>query len=757
MFFKINLLSLASYFFGILFCVGIAFSGFASQRRDTVLTALDEVNVVAQKQDAKLRDDALSATVLSVSAIEKANALNLRSLSDMVPNLFIPDYGSRITSTIYIRGIGARMDQPAVGLIVDNVPILNKNLYDFDVEALEWAEVLRGPQSTLYGRNTMSGLINLSTLNPMRWQGIKGSVEVGSRCYGRFNLIGSRSISKQKAASISISGVSSRGQYKNDYNGAAIGGEHSVSARHKFIYRPSGDLYMQNVASVGLISQSGYPYESVKSGRVEYNDTCFYERVSFLDGFTLNYHTDRYRLTSVTSLQLLADNLTLDNDFLSLDYFTLTQKEREAALTQDVVVKGEVGDGLYKWLGGFFGFVKGLNMAAPVVIGDDGIRNMIENNRNNANPYYPIKWDTRSLHLNSDFGVNTFGVAFYHESKVDLDRWHFAVGVRGDFEQNTLKYHNQCLSGYEIFRREDNGELTPFHHAEVYINDSGNLKRHYLTWLPRVSMLYDLTSDPSVERNVYISFSKGGKAGGFNTQMFSEVLQQRLMRLMGIGSAHSLEDMVGYKPEYSWNYEIGSHLSFFDNRLNADMAVFHVECRDQQMTVFPEGTTTGRVMTNAGRTRSFGCEASVNARIADWLVTNISYGYTDARFRQYNTGLADYAGCRIPYVPNHTLYLQSVATWRPKQSYVDAVDFDLNWRGTGRIYWNEANSLSQNPYGLLGASVTAVHDSMSLQLWGRNLTGTKYDTFYFKSMGNEFLQRGRPWQVGLTLRVVFDK
>ena len=105
--------------------------------------ALGELNVVALKQEAMLRDDAVSATVVGSAELDALNTAAMKGISDVVPNFYIPDYGSRITSTMYVRGIGARMDQPAVGLNVDNVPYLNKNAYDFDLADIESVEMLR--------------------------------------------------------------------------------------------------------------------------------------------------------------------------------------------------------------------------------------------------------------------------------------------------------------------------------------------------------------------------------------------------------------------------------------------------------------------------------------------------------------------------------------------------------------------------------------------------------------------------------------
>ena len=80
---------------------------------------------------------------------------SIKHLTGLVPNFYMPDYGPRLTSAIYIRGIGSRINTPAVGLYVDNVPYLDKSAFDFNTYDIERIDVLRGPQSTLYGRNAM--------------------------------------------------------------------------------------------------------------------------------------------------------------------------------------------------------------------------------------------------------------------------------------------------------------------------------------------------------------------------------------------------------------------------------------------------------------------------------------------------------------------------------------------------------------------------------------------------------------------------
>lgn len=130
-----------------------------AEEPDTLSRRLEEVSVTAIKSTGAgmAARGAVAATVVSGKEIERLGIVTMKNVSEVAPNFYIPDYGTRMTSSIYVRGIGARIDQPVVGLNVDNVPFLNKDNYDFDLVDIERVEVLRGPQSTLYGRNTMGG------------------------------------------------------------------------------------------------------------------------------------------------------------------------------------------------------------------------------------------------------------------------------------------------------------------------------------------------------------------------------------------------------------------------------------------------------------------------------------------------------------------------------------------------------------------------------------------------------------------------
>ena len=98
----------------------------------------------------------------------------------------MPDYGSKLTSPVYIRGIGSRINSPSVGLYVDYVPYFEKAAFDFDFFDIKRIEVLRGPQGTLFGRNTMGGIVNIVTTSPMDYQGNHINLSAGN--YGTYSL-----------------------------------------------------------------------------------------------------------------------------------------------------------------------------------------------------------------------------------------------------------------------------------------------------------------------------------------------------------------------------------------------------------------------------------------------------------------------------------------------------------------------------------------------------------------------------------------
>lgn len=184
-----------------------------------------------------LRREAVAASVLDGRDIRLGGVDAIKDATALAPNFFIPDYGSRMTSSIYVRGLGTRIEQPVVGLNIDNVPIADKNMYDLDMSDIERIEILRGPQSTLYGRNTMCGVINVYTTSPLAYQGVRFNAEYGSRNHYR---IASSAYNKfGEGLGLSVAGQFSHtdGYFRNLYDNSLCDKENMGSMRIKFQYR----------------------------------------------------------------------------------------------------------------------------------------------------------------------------------------------------------------------------------------------------------------------------------------------------------------------------------------------------------------------------------------------------------------------------------------------------------------------------------------------------------------------------------------
>ncbi|MCM1151766.1 MAG: TonB-dependent receptor [Alistipes sp.] len=721
---------------------------------------VDKVQVTAIKQGLVLRTQPVAATILGSRAIEREHVDAVKNLSQRVPNLHIPDYGSRMTSSIYIRGLGARIDQPVMGMNVDNVPIMNKDCYDTELFDVERIEILRGPQSTLYGRNTMGGVINVYTLSPLSYQGVRLMAEYGSGNTCRVRA-GFYALPKP-GLGVAVSGFYDRsdGFFENLATGRLCDGEQSGGGRFKLQWRNGKGLRIDNTFAFSHLDQDGYPYAYageelvhdgqtiIRPGEIRYNDPSGYRRTTLSDGLTIRYDTERYSVSSITAYQYSDDAMTLDQDFLPLSYFTLRQARTEHTVSEDLVFRS-LDEGTYRWIVGAFGFYRRSEMDAPVLFKRDGIDDLILANANAHDPEYRYEWPDDELLLGSRFRQPVAGAALYHESDWEAGRWRFTAGLRIDFEHAWLRYANTADTRYEAIRRTD-GEV---YSTPLKIDESGTLRRSFVEVLPKAAVLYRFGNNCTL----YASVSKGYKAGGFNTQMFSEVLQQKLMNRMGFGTLYEVSDIVTYRPEKSWNYEIGSRLSDRSGMWHADVALFAIDCRNQQLTVFPEGTTTGRMMTNAGRTRSLGAELSVTGNIARKIDLEAAYGFTDARFVRFDDGRNDYAGNRIPYAPRHTLSASVSWSIPTRMRWLEQIVLHAGVRGAGRIWWDEENTLSQPFYALCDASVRFEHRRFTLDLWGRNLSGARYDIFRFASIGHSFLQQGRPRTFGVTLHVNINR
>jgi outer membrane receptor protein involved in Fe transport len=726
---------------------------------DTVAIDIQPVLVSASlKHGGDYTRQPVAATSLEMGDSGNALIVEPKNLSLTVPNMLHADYGSRMTSSIYVRGMGSRMDQPAVGLYVDGVPIFNKNNYDFDYFDVGRIDVLRGPQGTLYGRNTIGGVIDVQTLSPFDFQGVRLSAG-----YGNGNSWDTRAAIYRKPTrkfgwSLSASHRSTDGFFTNEYDGSHADRSRTSALRFKMRAILPRSWVIENSLYVGLVRQNGFPYAPYDeatglTGAINHNDPCTYDRFGLVEGLTFRYEGRGFRFSSTSGYQFTDDDMSLDQDFSPRSMFTLRQSQKEHAFTQEFTARSTTSR-RWQWIAGLFGFHRALDMDAPVNFKRDGIDELILANANrgiqSVLPDYRLSIREDSFPIYSDFEMPLSGLSLYHQSMWNVGRWSFTAGLRADWEHTAIRYRNSAEINYSFGRLDAEPDYEP-----LPVTMSGSRARSFFEVMPRAAVMYETAIG-----NLYASVTRGYKAGGYNTQIFSDILQNRMMNdlMTELGlygeDTYNVDEAISYEPERSWNYEVGGHFNFDDGRLRVDAALFWIDCRNQQLVVFPLGNGTGRLMSNAGRTRSLGAEITAAWRLGDFTAIG-SYGHTNARFLEYNDGREDYTDNYVPYAPQNTLSLQGVYGVELGGD-VGRLTFSLGAQGVGRIYWNEMNTVSQPFYVMMNGSAGWERDRFGVSLWARNLAGTDYNTFYFRSVGRSFVQRGKPLQAGITLTLTLN-
>ena len=725
------------------------------EKIDSVL--LEAVDIVSS---VKISDDeasnAYSTTSLRRADLEHRHISSVKELSAIAPNFYQPDYGSRMTSSMYVRGFGSRIDQPVVGMNIDGVPVMNKNNYDFELFDIDRVQVMRGAQGLLYGRNTSGGAINLYTMSPLNFQGKRFTLEYGSANNVRVKASHYAAPTRSFGWAVSLLYNHSDGYFLNHELGKNCDGGDNGAVRLRLQWLPAGGWSIDNTLVAGYTSEGGWAYgyynPTEKSlAPVAYNDDCSYNRFNISEGLVVKRRLDWATISSTTGYQYVDDRMRLDNDFLPLDYFSMGQYQKEHSLTQELVLKMNMDAfgpecGMYNLMGGLFGFFKHADLSAPVHFKQYGIDNLILKNAN-ENYYYHLVGDRElsfeedNFVISDDFVIPSFGVAAFVQGGISVEGFDVKAGLRVDYEYSSMSYDSRSTVHYSTYKdlRDNNVLNTVF---------DGKKAVDALELLPSLSLSY--TGDWG---SVYASARKGFKAGGFNTQLFSDILQSKMIgELIGNDQKVDASSTV-YKPEENWTFELGTHfLPLYNDNLDITASLFYIDCRNQQLTVFPQGMGTGRMMSNAGRSFSTGAELAVRYVWGD-ITFDAGFGYTHAQFISYNRGDVDLSGKRLPYAPRETISANIAYRLPVPRSFANFLILNVGWNAFGRTYWNEENTLSQPFYDLFSASLVWEKGNWGASLWGKNLLNEKYETFYFRSIGNDFFAQGKPLHFGLSLHV----
>ena len=665
----------------------------SANENDSLRTfSLDSIVVTNIKQPYSKWLQPTSISSINSNVIELKQIREMKDFSAFIPNFIMIDRDSKLTSSVFIRGVGSIINAPGVAMYVDGVPHFEKSSFDINLMAIDKIEFLRGPQGTLYGRNAMGGIILVHSKSPFIHQGTKIQLR-----YGRFNDINFsvshlNRLSNKFAYSISGEYEHSDGFIPNIYTKKNADKLNSTSINSRLEWRPTNKLSFRLINGFNLTNQGAFTYGLVDTTKnwvdsINIDHESSYKRKIYDSGLQINFRNNYIWLSSLSSIQLLNDNYTVDQDASPKNLYYAIQTEDQFLLAQEINIHS-LNESWYEWNAGVFAFNHQIKRGTDVFI------NMVKPN----------------YQLEKRYNDYNRGFALFHQSSFRLTpSLNLEAGIRYDYENaNSVHIENKIIEGQKTLIGDYNSPLT------------------FKQWTPKISAQYSLTN----KTHIYATIAKGYKTGGFNTVF--EKPEERT-----------------FQPEKSWNYEIGTKISLLQNKLNLETAFFYIDIKDQQVKQLID--LQGVKIYNAGKTVNKGIEFTLIAMPINNFNVNLSYGFTDAKFKEYiYSNKLDYSGNYLPFIPRNTLSAGGVYTINHHSILWDRLDIGANYIGMGKIYWHENNKINQPFYNLINASLTFYQNNMTLTFWGKNITNTKYLGYYFESAGKKLGKPGKPMSFGIS-------
>ncbi len=646
----------------------------------------NEIIVTARKRAEKLQDVPVAITAFDSAEIQSARIERLSDLAKLTPGLnFTPLFGAQNQLPI-IRGAAQSIGELNVGVFLDGVYLSGKAAADLELNDLERVEVIKGPQSALYGRNTFAGAINYVTQRPTDVLSGRGEATIGDN--GLYKVVGSISGPLGDKVRVRVGGFYREfgGWYTSAIDGGQVdfaknyGGTgtleltptEALTATLRVTYskedngqppssvirnntgwgRPSGApasqpralLYIGNVPEIErdgvTVNQASVP--GLPGG--SYGDREESVRASA----DIQYDFGNVTLTSITAYAHRNSEYTFDGDNTVCDR-----------------------------VGGCPNFGFPFAPAIPKGKSDFAL---------SSNDGSFRDW-SQELRLQSNGGQRfdwLVGAFYYDNHRDDIDRGITLPGTLAitDYTVGALAYRYpntiQTTKAYSVFASGIyhltdaltlNAELRYEHEDKTFQQGPSNpagtqgstavfdLDAGFSFWTPRVIVSYQ----PNDDILLYGSYARGAKTGGFN------------------GGLNIFADQRAYFPEYTNNYEIGIKSDLLDRSLRLNVAAFYTDWSDQQAAcqnpITAGGSSTNRTyICNVAASKIYGVEVEATARLSEWFMVTGNYAFTHARYSEFvDASLAqtlilaglpaiDFDGKRLPYVPEHKLVVSPRVT-----------------------------------------------------------------------------------------------
>ena len=690
--------------------------GESAEPGSDVFMTLPEVFVYAQKMQQDIRKVPTSIVNYSSQEIADAGIKDMADVFSRTPGLSELKGSRHSAGTILsMRGIisgNSDYANPSVGMFVDGAYVSGG--YDSDLYDVESVEVLRGPQGTLFGGNSMAGVFLIRSRQPdFDWG---GHLSTGYGSYNTFTLDSAVGGPITDRLAFRVAGLyrTTDGYFKNEVTDSDGEKGEDFNLRGQLLWKINsrwsvnlnlnGHKYNGNYSNLATTTQAAdHPYKTYAP-----NDGHA-KQDSFGQIFTVNYSGDDVAFTSITNHRRFnSDELVSINLNGYYDAFLNNSKFRTDAWTQEFRLSSPDADSRFTWLAGVYGSYEEQTTKS---------------------------WNDQGL--TTDWGGFPYTLARNNEGKVTVDAWNAAV-----FGQATLGLTDKLYASaglrYDYVKKKLNSSFSQtdrYTYGGYPAGSSGintaydGVSKDWNTLLPKFSLEYRFTPDIST----YATVSRGYKPGGF--QPFNP-------QWAGLG----------YDPEYSWNYELGVKGRFFGDRLEANLAGFYIDTRDLQFNTLIEGGTVGSI-SNAGKGRSRGVELDLKAMVFDGLQLFASGAYTDAEMRDIDENVATgtFSGARVPYVP------ELKTTVGAQYSFDSGLFMRAENTYTSNYYVDAGNTIRQGGFSVTNLKLGYEKDGYSIIAYADNVFGKKYYVYgHVDSMANvQVVRLGAPRTVGVTLKYEF--
>lgn len=687
---------------------------------------LGAVTVTAQRREQDLQDVPLSVSAFSAEQLEATGAVDITTIQRSTPNATIEvARGSNSTLIAFIRGVGQQDPvwgfEPGVGLYVDDIYVARPQGAILDIFDIERIEVLRGPQGTLYGRNTIGGAIKYVTKKLGSEPDFKAKLNVGN--YGQLDgvLSGSVPLSETFAIGGAVAKYTRDGFGENLNTGADHYDKDVLAYRVSAEWQPSSDFFMRfayDRSEDDSSAKHGHRLIPSADGTLPVTSDVYDTRAGIGDrnsveteGYSLTAEwniNDNYTVKSITAYREGETVTPIDFDALPQNDFDVPATYMDDQFSQEFQLLVDHGP-LSGVLGAYYldGNASG---DFDVILGGLGLT-----------VYQAGAQQKENFSLYGDFTYEF------------NDQWALSLGARYTKDETTADVLR------EVWLGAGSGSFDPSNTSSIFFvaqTDYQGLTREDEEVTPRVSLSYK----PTDNLNLYATYSQGFKAGGFDPRARADLDPTGLSE-------------EGFGPEFVDSYEIGAKGSFFDNRLVLNTAVFFAEYDDQQITVQSGADTDNDGINdtfvssvfNAGKSEYTGLEIEGAWYINDAFTLSGNLGYIDAEITEIlsaGTNIADqFVTQNTPELQGRVAlnYTTDLANDRGEVSVTGALSYRDEYYlfnvpnggfapGTNASFPAGGPSLDPESYTLVDLSLvwTSPSEKYRVGLHGRNLTDEEY-------------------------------